>query len=158
MECDREAVAFALRLAPYSPERAPTFLLIRNAIPRRRRAAALQGHLTTGRGRVELSDRVRESDESQRGARRQPEGRRPVLKKPLEPALGNRGVKLMLVTQGGNRHLVDQVPPQDGYFLFRGVMLTLVAREPSPLYLSQRENSPFPAEAGQEVHEIYSLV
>jgi hypothetical protein len=65
--------------------------------------------------------------------RRRSEGRRPVLKKLLQLAVENREVKLMFVTQGGNRNLVDQVPAQNGYLLFRGVMLALVAHESSPL-------------------------
>jgi hypothetical protein len=41
------------------------------------------------------------------GPRRRPQGRRPVLKELLEPAVEDRGVELMLVAQSGNRNPID---------------------------------------------------
>jgi len=65
--------------------------------------------------------------------RRRPEGRGPVLEELFQPTVENRGMKAIFLTEIGNRHLVDQVPAQNGDLLFRGVMLTLVAHEFSPL-------------------------
>jgi hypothetical protein len=67
------------------------------------------------------------------GTRRRPEGRRPVLKKLLEPSVENHRVELLFVTQSRNRNLVDQVPAQNVHLLLGGMMLALVAHESSPL-------------------------
>src|SRR2546428_12735101 len=64
------------------------------------------------------------------GAGRRPEGRGPVVKELLEPAIEDRGVDLIFVAQSGNRNLIDQVPAQNGYLLVRGVTLALVVHEP----------------------------
>jgi hypothetical protein len=67
------------------------------------------------------------------GTRRGPEGRGPVLKELLEPAIEDRGEDVMLLAQTGNRNPVDQVPAENRYPLLGGVMLAFVVHEPSPL-------------------------
>jgi len=67
------------------------------------------------------------------GARRRSEGRGPVFKELLQPAIEDRGVELMFVAQSGYRNLLDQVPAENGDLLLRGVMLALVAHVSSPL-------------------------
>ena len=80
---------------------------------------------------MELSDRV--SKRMSRSAARGAGPRAAVLKKLLEPAIENPGVGLMFVAHRGYRHLVDQVPPQDGYLFLKDATLALVAYESSPL-------------------------
>jgi hypothetical protein len=67
------------------------------------------------------------------GPGRRSEGRGPVLKELLQPAVEDRGVDVMFVAQSGNRNPIDQVPAENGHLLLGGVMLAFVAHEPSPL-------------------------
>ena len=62
------------------------------------------------------------------GPLRRRQGRRPVLKKLLQPAVENRGMNARFLTDAGNRHFLDQVPPQDGDFLFSRAWLGLPFR------------------------------
>ena len=55
----------------------------------------------------------------------------------------------MLVTQLGDRHLLQQMPPQNGDLLFRRVVLPFFFMR-SLRYLNGRTLSPFPAEARQD--------
>src|SRR5215831_8934594 len=53
------------------------------------------------------------------GTRFRLKSRRAVLKELFLPAVEDRGLEPVLVTQLRDRHLLQQMPPQDGDFLFR---------------------------------------
>ena len=61
------------------------------------------------------------------------EGGRPVLEELLLPAIEDRGLEPLSVTQLRDRHLLQQMPPQDGDFLFRRVVLSLLLHAFAPL-------------------------
>jgi hypothetical protein len=61
------------------------------------------------------------------------EGRRAVLKQFLLPAVEDGGLQLQLVTELGDRLLLQQMAPQDGDLLFCGVVLPLFSHAFSPL-------------------------
>jgi len=61
------------------------------------------------------------------------EGRRPVLEELFLPAVEDRGLQAQLIAELGDRLLVQQMPPQDGDFLFRRVVLPLLLHTFSPL-------------------------
>src|SRR5207244_8161183 len=74
---------------------------------------------------------------------------RAVLEEFLLPAVEDRGLESLFVTQLRDRHPLQQTPPQHGNFLFRRVVLPLLLHAFAPL--SQRGNaSPFPAEPEQK--------
>jgi hypothetical protein len=49
----------------------------------------------------------------------------PLLEELLQPAVEDRRMKAVFLTEVRNRNLLDQVPAQDADFLFRGVVLAL---------------------------------
>ena len=53
-------------------------------------------------------------------------GSLPILEKLHLPAVQDRGLEAVLVTQLRDRHLLQQMPPQDGDLLFRRVVLPLL--------------------------------
>ena len=58
---------------------------------------------------------------------------RPILEELLLPAVGDRGLQAELVTELRGRLLLQQMPPQDGDLLFRGVVLPSLFPAFSPL-------------------------
>jgi len=61
------------------------------------------------------------------------EGRRPVLEELLLPAVEDRGLQAQFIAELRDRLLVQQMPPQNGDFLFRRVVLPLLLHAFSPL-------------------------
>jgi len=61
------------------------------------------------------------------------EGRRPVLKELLLPAVEDGGVDAGLFAQVRDRNFLQEMPPQDGDLLFCGVVLPLLSHAFSPL-------------------------
>gem|GEM_PF-3791407 len=61
------------------------------------------------------------------------EGSRPVLEELFLPTVEYRWLQSQFITQIGNRHFIQQVPPQDGNLLFSGVVLSLFSLASSPL-------------------------
>ena len=51
------------------------------------------------------------------------EGDGSILEELLQPAVKDRGMKAEFFTEIGNWNLLDEVPAQDGNFLFRGMVL-----------------------------------
>jgi hypothetical protein len=47
-----------------------------------------------------------------------------ILEELFLPTVEHRGLQPMFLAQIGNRHFIQQVPPQDGNLLFPGVMLS----------------------------------
>ena len=60
-------------------------------------------------------------------------GSRAVLEKLLLPAVEHRRLEPQLITQIRDRHSFHQMPPQNGDFLFRRVMLPLFLHVFAPL-------------------------
>src|SRR6266576_6618310 len=52
-------------------------------------------------------------------------GSRTVLEELFLPTVEHRWLQSMFLAQIGNRHFIQQVPPQDGNLLFSGVVLSL---------------------------------
>ena len=61
------------------------------------------------------------------------EGSRPVLKELFLPAVEHRRLESLLAAQFRDRHLLKQMPPQDGDLLFWRVVLPLLLHALSPL-------------------------
>jgi hypothetical protein len=61
------------------------------------------------------------------------EGGRTVLEEFLLPAVEDCGLEPLFITQFRDRHLLQQMPPQDGDFLFWCVMLPLLLHAFAPL-------------------------
>src|SRR6266436_3619202 len=70
------------------------------------------------------------------------ESRSASVEKPLLPTVENRWLQSQLAAQTRLRHFVRQMPPQNGYFLFPGIVLGLSSHAPSPL---AEEVPPVPA-------------
>ena len=56
-----------------------------------------------------------------------------ILEELFLPTVEHRGLQPMFLAQIGNRHFIQQVPPQDGNLLFPGVMLSFFFHASSPL-------------------------
>src|SRR5260370_38095114 len=67
------------------------------------------------------------------GPRFRLERSRPVLEELLLPAVEDRGLESLSVTELRDRHLLQEMPPQDGHFLFRRVVLPLLLHAFAPL-------------------------
>jgi len=64
------------------------------------------------------------------------EGDGSILEELLQPAVKDRGMETVFLTEVRNRNPLNEVPAQDGDFLFRGVVLALlVVQVSSPLSL-----------------------
>src|SRR5215472_12671787 len=61
------------------------------------------------------------------------EGGRAVLEELLLPAVEDRGLQAEFIAQLRDRFLLQQMPPKDGDFLFRRVVLPLLLHAFSPL-------------------------
>src|SRR5882762_10198904 len=61
------------------------------------------------------------------------EGRSAILEELFLPTIEYRWLQSQFITQIGNRHFIQQVPPQDGNLLFSGVVLSLFSHASSPL-------------------------
>jgi hypothetical protein len=61
------------------------------------------------------------------------EGSRPVLEELLLPAVEDRGLESKFIAELRDGLLVQQIPPQDGDFLFRRVVLPLLRTFPMPV-------------------------
>src|SRR5215472_9771669 len=55
------------------------------------------------------------------------------LKEFFLPTVEHRWLQPIFLAQIGNRHFIQQVPPQDGNLLFPSVVLSLFSHAPSPL-------------------------
>src|SRR5215470_3865552 len=73
-------------------------------------------------------------------------GSRCVLEELLLPAVEDRGLESVLATQFRDRNLLQQMPPQDGNFFFRRIVLPLLLHAFAPIILNGGTLSPFPAE------------
>jgi hypothetical protein len=60
-------------------------------------------------------------------------GSRVVLEEFLLPAVEDGGLESLFVTQLRDRHLLQQIPPQDSNFLFRRVALPMLLHAFAPL-------------------------
>src|SRR5437899_12201760 len=60
-------------------------------------------------------------------------GRSAILEELFLPTIEYRWLQSQFITQIGNRHFIQQVPPQDGHLLFPGVVLSLFSHASSPL-------------------------
>src|SRR5947199_6417429 len=61
------------------------------------------------------------------------ESSRPVLEELLLPTVEDRGLEFQFVAQFRDRHLLDQMPSQDGNLFFPRVVLALLLHAFSPL-------------------------
>jgi hypothetical protein len=60
-------------------------------------------------------------------------GPRTVLEELFLQTVEYRGLQSMFLAQIGNRHFIQQVPPEDGNLFFSCVVLSLFSHVPSPL-------------------------
>lgn len=80
------------------------------------------------------------------------EGSRPILEELLLPTIENRRSQSLSVAQFRDRHLLNQMLPQDGNFFFCAVVLSLLFMR-SLRYLNGRTLSPFPTEPEHYLYE-----
>src|ERR1700686_5708660 len=61
------------------------------------------------------------------------EGRSAILEELFLPTIEYCWLQSQFITQIGNRHFIQQVPSQDGNFLFSGVLPSFFSHASSPL-------------------------
>src|SRR5262245_26938542 len=71
------------------------------------------------------------------------EGRGSVLKELLLPTVEHRRLQAQFIAELGNRHLIEQMPSENGYLLFSGVVLSFFSHASSPFILAEERSLHF---------------
>ena len=66
------------------------------------------------------------------------EGGRSVLEELFLPAVEHRRLQALFLTESGNRHLIQQMSSQNGYLLFRTVVLSFFLHAFLSVYINGR--------------------